>query len=67
MAILAASGTVRGFKDQLAPLDLQANPFKPDPYPPASAVREPAPGASPITPDDAVAIARIQMPGAGYQ
>jgi uncharacterized iron-regulated membrane protein len=63
LAMLAATGTVLGFEDQVAPLV-----YKLTRSAPAQTVRaslaEPLPGATPITPDAAVTIARAQMPGA---
>jgi uncharacterized iron-regulated membrane protein len=61
---LAASGTILGFEDQLAPLletrsdshSVQVNP--------ARVPWEPRPNATELTPDEAVAIARRELPDA---
>lgn len=63
LAVLATTGTVLGFEDQLAPLIYKLTRSSPM-HATRTAVREPAPGATSITPDEAVAIARIYMPGA---
>lgn len=63
LAVLAATGTVLGFEDHLAPLIYKLTRSSPI-HTTRSPVREPAPGATPITPDEAVAIARITIPGA---
>jgi uncharacterized iron-regulated membrane protein len=63
LAVLAATGTVLGFEDHLAPVISRITGSYPVPAT-RSAVPEPPPGATSITPDDAVAIARAYMPGA---
>jgi uncharacterized iron-regulated membrane protein len=63
LVMLAATGTALGFEEQLAPLIYKLTRSTPNNTTRAP-VREPEPGATPITPDEAVAIARIQMPGA---
>ncbi len=63
LALLAATGTVLGFEDQLAPLIYRLAGSYPI-HAPGSAVREPQDGSTTITPDQAVAIARGYMPGA---
>jgi uncharacterized iron-regulated membrane protein len=63
LAMLAATGTALGFEDQLTPLIYKLTRSIPI-HTTRSAVREPTPGATPITPDEAVAIARITIPGA---
>jgi uncharacterized iron-regulated membrane protein len=63
LAMLAATGTVLGFEDHLAPLIYKLTRSSPI-HTTRSAVREPALGATLITPDEAVAIARVQVPGA---
>jgi len=63
LAMLAATGTAIGFEDQLAPLIYKLTRSTPI-HTTRGPVREPAPGATLITPDEAVAIARIQIPGA---
>jgi uncharacterized iron-regulated membrane protein len=63
LAMLAATGTVLGFEDQLAPLIYKLTRSSPI-LTSRLAMPEPVPGATPITPDQAVAIARIHMPGA---
>jgi len=63
LTLLAATGTVIGFEDQLEPLihkltssaQLQTS---------HATIPEPTPGALPITPEQAVTIARTQIPGA---
>lgn len=71
LVMLAATGTVLGFEDQLAPLIYKLTRSSPiqtsrDTSRDTSraAVREPVAGAKSLTPDEAVAIARTQMPGA---
>ena len=63
LAMLAVTGTVLGFEDQIAPLI-----YKLSRSAPTQAVRAalpvPRPGATPITPDEAVMIARDCVPGA---
>ena len=62
LTVLAATGTVLGFEDQLAPLLYRMTRSSP-----AQSLRapscKPGQGATPISPDEAVAKARIQMPG----
>jgi len=63
LAILAATGTIIGFEDQVGPLIYKLTHTSPmhiaRPTPP-----EPLPGATAISPDEAVAIARTCIPGA---
>jgi uncharacterized iron-regulated membrane protein len=63
LILLAATGTIIGFEDRLAPLiyKLTSSPQIQTRY---AAIPEPTPGALPITPDQAVAIARTRIPGA---
>jgi len=63
LTLLAATGTVIGFEDQLAPLiyKLTSSAQLQTTY---AAIPEPTPGALPITPDQAVTIARTRIPGA---
>ncbi len=63
LAILAATGTVLGFEDQLAPVIYKLTRSSPME---ATRMAPPVParGATSITPDDAVEIARSCMPGA---
>jgi uncharacterized iron-regulated membrane protein len=63
LAMLAATGTVLGFEDHIAPMIYKLTRSSPIPASRA-VVREPAPGAAQITPDEAVAIARVHVPGA---
>src|ERR1022692_218298 len=63
LAMLAATGTVLGFEDQLGPVIYKLTSSHPI-YATRPAVREPAPGATSIPPDEAVAIACAYMPGA---
>jgi uncharacterized iron-regulated membrane protein len=63
LAMLAATGTVLGFEDQVAPMIYKLTRSSPIPTS-RPVVREPAPSAAPITPDEAVAIARVHVPGA---
>ena len=63
LAILAATGTVIGFEDQLAPLIYKFSRSSPI-HTARSTPPEPGPGATAITPDEAVAIARTHVPGA---
>lgn len=63
LAMLAVTGTVLGFEDQIAPVIYRLTGSHPM-HATRSAVPEPAATATPITPDDAVAIARACMPGA---
>jgi uncharacterized iron-regulated membrane protein len=63
LAILAATGTVIGFEDQLAPLIYKLTRSSPI-HTAHSTPPKPLLGATAITPDDAVAIARIHVPGA---
>jgi uncharacterized iron-regulated membrane protein len=64
LALLAATGTVLGFEDQLAPVVYRLTGSQPIPAT-RSPLREPAEeAATTITPDQAVAIARAYMPGA---
>jgi uncharacterized iron-regulated membrane protein len=63
LALLAATGTVLGFEDQLAPLIYKLTRSNPM-HVTRAAVPQPPSGAKAITPDEAVAIARLQMPGA---
>jgi sulfite reductase (NADPH) flavoprotein alpha-component len=63
LALLAATGSVLGFEDQLAPVIYRLTGSQPRAT--RSALRGPAEGAATtITPDQAVAIARAYMPGA---
>ncbi|MGA9978844.1 MAG: PepSY domain-containing protein [Candidatus Sulfotelmatobacter sp.] len=62
LAMLAATGTILGFEDQLAPVIYGLTGSQPT-HTTRSPVREAAPGAMSITPDEAVAIARASMPG----
>jgi uncharacterized iron-regulated membrane protein len=63
LAILAATGTIIGFEDQLGPLI-----YKPTRSSPINIARsappKPTAGATAITPDEAVAIACAHIPGA---
>ncbi|HET6180685.1 MAG TPA: PepSY-associated TM helix domain-containing protein [Candidatus Sulfotelmatobacter sp.] len=63
LTVLAATGTVLGFEDQFAPLI-----YKMTRSSPTQSFRSPTrkleEGATPITPDEAVAAAILQMPGA---
>lgn len=63
LTLLAVTGTVIGFEDQLAPLiyKLTSSAQLQTTY---AAIPEPTPGALPITPDQAVTIARTRIPGA---
>jgi uncharacterized iron-regulated membrane protein len=63
LALLATTGTLLGFEDQLAPAIYKLTSSHPT-HTIRSAVREPPPGATSITPDEALAIARTYMPGA---
>jgi uncharacterized iron-regulated membrane protein len=63
LAMLAATGTVLGFEDHLAPVIYRLTGSSPV-HATRSAVRETPPGATSITPDDAVAIARASIPDA---
>jgi uncharacterized iron-regulated membrane protein len=63
LIVLAATGTVLGFENQLGPLIYKltcSSPMRAT----RSALPPPVPGATAITPDDAVAIARTHVPGA---
>ena len=62
LTLLAATGTVIGFEDQLATLThkLRSSAQVQTSYP----IPEPTPGTRPITPEQAVMIARTQIPGA---
>jgi uncharacterized iron-regulated membrane protein len=62
LVMLAATGTVLGFEDQLAPVIYKLTRSSPNQII-RSAVPEPAAGATSITPDEAVAIARASLPG----
>jgi uncharacterized iron-regulated membrane protein len=62
LVMLAATGTVLGFEDQLAPVIYKLTRSSPNQII-RPAVPEPAAGAKSITPDEAVAIARASMPG----
>jgi uncharacterized iron-regulated membrane protein len=62
LAILATTGAVLGFNDQLAPIIYRITDSHPI-QSSRSTVREAAAGATSITPDDAVAIARACVPG----
>ncbi len=62
LVMLAATGTVLGFEDQIAPLIYKLTRSVPT-YAIRSAIPEPRPGAIPITPDEAVAIAQARIPG----
>jgi len=67
LVMLAATGTVLGFEDQLAPLIYKltrSSPIQTFRDNSRAPVREPIAGAKSLTPDEAVAIARAQMPGA---
>lgn len=62
LAILAATGTIIGFEDQVGPLIYKltrSSPMHITRYTPP----EPAQSATAMTPDEAVAIARTHMPG----
>jgi uncharacterized iron-regulated membrane protein len=62
--VLTLTGTIIGFEDQAATLiDKLMGPAIVNTQKTAARL-EPTPGAVPITPDEAVAIARVQMPGA---
>lgn len=63
LGLLAATGTVIGFEDQLAPLIYKLTSSAPmqTNY---AAIPEPVPGALAITPDQAVAIGRTRIPAA---
>jgi uncharacterized iron-regulated membrane protein len=63
LAILAATGTIIGFEDQVGPLIYKLTRSSPM-HIIRSTPPEPAPGATAITPDEAVAIARTHIPGA---
>jgi uncharacterized iron-regulated membrane protein len=63
LAVLAATGTVIGFEDQLAPVIYKLTSSHPM-HTARSALREATSGATPITPDEAVVIARAHMLGA---
>jgi uncharacterized iron-regulated membrane protein len=63
LALLAATGTILGFEDQLAPMIYRFTGSQPI-HATRSAVREPEDGSTTITPDQAVAIARAHLPGA---
>ena len=63
LAALAATGTVLGFEDQLAPLIYKMTRSSPTQLSRAP-IRKPEERATPITPDEAVAAAILQMPGA---
>lgn len=63
LIMLAATGTIMGFEDRMAPLIsklTRSHPLEVDRAPTKAA----KPGATPITPDQAVAAALRQMPGA---
>ena len=62
LTLLAVTGTVIGFEDQLAPL-IQKVTSSAQPQTSYS-IPEQTPGAQPITPEQAVTIARTQIPGA---
>ena len=67
LVMLAATGTVLGFEDQLAPLIYKltrSSPIQTFRDNSRAPVREPIAGAKSLTSDEAVAIARAQMPGA---
>ena len=63
LTLLAATGTVIGFEDQLAPLFHKLTSSSPLQTSHAT-IPKPTAGAPPITPDQAVTIARTQIPGA---
>lgn len=63
LAILAATGTIIGFEDQLGPLIYKLTRSSPINIA-RSAPPQPVPGATAMTPDEAVAIACAHMPGA---
>jgi uncharacterized iron-regulated membrane protein len=63
LTVLAATGTVLGFEDQFAPLLYKVTRSNPAQFLRAPS-QKPRQGATPISPDEAVATARIQMPGA---
>ena len=63
LAMLAATGTMIGFENQAGPLVYKLTRSSPTQIR-RSAPAEPALGATAITPDEAVAIARTHMPGA---
>jgi len=62
LTLLAATGTVIGFEDQLAPLIHK--PTSSAQVQTSYPIPEPTTGAPPITPEQAVTIARTQIPGA---
>ncbi len=62
LALLATTGVVLGFQDQLAPGIYKLTGAQPIPAA-RSAVREPEGGSTTITPDQAVALALTYMPG----
>jgi uncharacterized iron-regulated membrane protein len=63
LALLAATGAVLGFEDQLAPLVYKLTHSVPA-QTTRTAIQKPEAGISPITPDQAVMIARTRIPGA---
>jgi uncharacterized iron-regulated membrane protein len=63
LALLAATGAVLGFEDQLAPLVYKLTRSVPA-QTTRTAIQKPEAGISPITPDQAVMIARTRIPGA---
>ena len=63
LALLATTGTLLGFEDQLAPAIYKLTSSHPT-HATRYALREAPPGATSITPDAALAIARTYMPGA---
>jgi uncharacterized iron-regulated membrane protein len=63
LILLAATGTVIGFEDQLAPL-LHKQTNSAQPQTSHATIPEPTPGALPITPERAVTIARTKIPDA---
>jgi uncharacterized iron-regulated membrane protein len=63
LVMLATTGAVLGFNDQLAPMIYRMTDSHPT-QPLRSPIREAASGATSIAPDEAVAIARVCVPGA---
>lgn len=63
LTLLAATGTVIGFEDQLEPL-VHKLTGSAQLQPSHATIPEPMPGALPITPEQAVTIAQTQIPGA---
>jgi uncharacterized iron-regulated membrane protein len=63
LTMLAGTGTVIGFEEQLAPL-IHKLTSSAQPQTSHATIPDPTPGAQPITPEQAVTIARTQIPGA---